>query len=55
MLAIHSIDGQQWEKILHGVPPHLYGVVAAFARDHARVWAGVADQLENQATELAVG
>jgi transposase len=55
MLALHSMDGQQWERILHGVPPHLYSVVAALARDHARVWAGFADHLESQATELAAG
>lgn len=55
MLAMYSIDGQQWERILHGIPPHLYTVVAAFARDHARVWAGLAAHLENQATELAAG
>ncbi|WP_434088561.1 winged helix-turn-helix transcriptional regulator [Amycolatopsis japonica] len=53
MLAMHSMDGQEWERILHGVPPHLYGVVAGFARDHARVWAGFADHLENRATDLA--
>ncbi|WP_081736413.1 ParB/RepB/Spo0J family partition protein [Amycolatopsis orientalis] len=55
MLAMHSIDGQEWERILRGVPPHLYGVVAGFARDHARVWAGFADHLENRATDLAAG
>nr|ADU56085.1 hypothetical protein CA878-7 [uncultured organism CA878] len=55
MLAMHSIDGQEWERILQGVPPHLYSVVAAFARDHARVWAGFADHLENRATDLAAG
>lgn len=55
MLSMHSMDGQEWERILHGVPPHLYGVVAGFARDHARVWAGFADHLENQVTELAAG
>nr|WP_281400969.1 helix-turn-helix domain-containing protein [Amycolatopsis umgeniensis] len=55
MLTMHSIDGQEWERILHGVPPHLYGVVAGFARDHARVWAGFADHLENRATDLAAG
>jgi len=53
MLAMHSMDGQEWERILHGVPPHLYGVVAGFARDHARVWAGFADHLEHRATDLA--
>ncbi|QKN67378.1 streptomycin biosynthesis protein [Amycolatopsis sp. WAC 01375] len=53
MLAMHSIDGQEWERILRGVPPHLYGVVAGFARDHARVWAGFADHLESRATDLA--
>ncbi|RSN17567.1 helix-turn-helix domain-containing protein [Amycolatopsis roodepoortensis] len=53
MLAMHSMDGQEWERILHGVPPHLYGVVAGFARDHARVWAGFADHLESRATDLA--
>ncbi|WP_268744782.1 ParB/RepB/Spo0J family partition protein [Amycolatopsis decaplanina] len=55
MLTMHSIDGQEWERILQGVPPHLYGVVAGFARDHARVWAGFADHLENRATDLAAG
>ncbi|WP_409491170.1 ParB/RepB/Spo0J family partition protein [Amycolatopsis sp. cmx-11-12] len=55
MLSMHSMDGQEWERILHGVPPHLYGVVAGFARDHARVWAGFADHLENRATDLATG
>ncbi|OXM48607.1 streptomycin biosynthesis protein [Amycolatopsis alba DSM 44262] len=55
MLSMHSMDGQEWERILHGVPPHLYGVVAGFARDHARVWAGFADHLENRATNLAAG
>ncbi|RSN30133.1 streptomycin biosynthesis protein [Amycolatopsis sp. WAC 04169] len=55
MLTMHSIDGQEWERILRGVPPHLYGVVAGFARDHARVWAGFADHLENRATDLATG
>ncbi|PPK68801.1 Homeodomain-like domain-containing protein [Actinokineospora auranticolor] len=53
MLAMHSMDGQEWERILRGVPPHLYGVVAAFARDHARVWAGFADHLENRATDVS--
>jgi ParB-like chromosome segregation protein Spo0J len=55
MLAMHTIDGQEWERILHGVPPHLYGVVAGFARDHAKVWAEFADHLENRATDLAAG
>ncbi|WP_456320201.1 winged helix-turn-helix transcriptional regulator [Nocardia terpenica] len=55
MLVMHSIDEHQWVRILHGVPPHLYNVVAGFARDHARVWAGFADHLENQATDLAAG
>jgi transposase len=55
MLTMHSIDGQEWERILQGVPPHLYGVIAGFARDHARVWAEFADHLENRATDLAAG
>jgi ParB-like chromosome segregation protein Spo0J len=55
MLAMHSIDGQEWGRILHGVPPHLCGVVAGFAKDHSRVWAEFADQLENRATDLAAG
>lgn len=55
MLAMHSIDGHEWERILHGVPPHLCGVVAGFARDHARVWTEFADLLENRATDLAAG
>jgi transposase len=55
MLAMHSIDGQDWERILHGVPPHLCSVVAGFARDHARVWTEFADRLENRATDLAAG
>ncbi|WET80947.1 helix-turn-helix domain-containing protein [Amycolatopsis sp. QT-25] len=53
MLSLHSIDGQEWERILHGVPPHLYGVIAGFAKDHARVWSEFAGRLENQATDLA--
>jgi ParB-like chromosome segregation protein Spo0J len=55
MLAMHSIDGQEWGRILRGVPPHLCGVVAGFARDHARVWAEFADHLEDRATDLAAG
>ncbi|GAA2591620.1 ParB/RepB/Spo0J family partition protein [Streptomyces axinellae] len=53
MLTVHSIDGQEWERILHNVPPHLYSVVAEFAREHARVWTGFADSLDNWATSLA--
>lgn len=55
MLAMHSIDGQEWGRILHGVPPHWGSVVAGFARDHARVWAEFADRLENRTTDLAAG
>ncbi|RSM50660.1 streptomycin biosynthesis protein [Amycolatopsis balhimycina DSM 5908] len=55
MLTMHSMDGQEWERILQGVPPHLHGVIAGFARDHARVWAEFADHLESRATELAAG
>ncbi|GAA4525487.1 winged helix-turn-helix transcriptional regulator [Amycolatopsis samaneae] len=55
MLAMHSMDGQEWERILRGVPPHLYGVVAGFARNHARVWAGFADRLEGGPADLAAG
>lgn len=55
MLAMQSIDGHEWERILHGVPPHLCSVVAGFARDHAQVWAEFADCLEGRATELAAG
>ncbi|MCS7477870.1 ParB/RepB/Spo0J family partition protein [Umezawaea endophytica] len=55
MLAMHSLDGQEWGRILHGVPPHLCGVVAGFARDHVRVWGTFADHLENRATDLAAG
>ncbi|MCX4970721.1 ParB N-terminal domain-containing protein [Streptomyces sp. NBC_00654] len=53
MLAMHSIDGQEWERILHRVPPHLYSVIAEFAREHARVWTGFADRLENRVASLA--
>ncbi|MGR4854900.1 ParB N-terminal domain-containing protein [Streptomyces violaceus] len=53
MLAMHSIDGQEWERILHRVPPHLYNVIAEFAREHAQVWTGFAECLENWATSLA--
>ncbi|MEV5124714.1 ParB N-terminal domain-containing protein [Streptomyces decoyicus] len=53
MLIMHSIDGQEWERILHRIPPHLYSVVAEFAREHARVWTGFADRLENRVTSLA--
>jgi len=52
MLAMHSIDRQEWERILQGVPPHLCSVVAGFARDHAQVWTEFADRLENRATDL---
>lgn len=55
LLAMHSIDGREWGKLLHGVPPHWGSVVAGFARDHARVWAEFADRLENRATDLAAG
>ncbi|WP_373308610.1 winged helix-turn-helix transcriptional regulator [Amycolatopsis bartoniae] len=55
MLAMHSIEGQEWGRILHGVPPHLCGVVAGFAKDYARVWAEFADRLENRATDVAAG
>lgn len=55
LLAMHTIDGQEWGRILHGVPPHLCGVVAGFAREHARVWEEFADHLENRATDLAAG
>nr|WP_084433293.1 ParB N-terminal domain-containing protein [Kibdelosporangium aridum] len=55
MFAMHSIDGQEWGRVLHGVPPHLCSVVAGFARDHARVWAEFADRLENRASDLAAG
>nr|AGS49943.1 transcriptional regulator [uncultured bacterium esnapd26] len=53
MLTMHSIDGQEWERILHRVPPHLYGVIAEFAREHARVWTECADRLENWVATLA--
>ncbi|MGW1605879.1 ParB/RepB/Spo0J family partition protein [Streptomyces eurythermus] len=53
MLTMHSIDEQEWEKILHRVPPHLYSVIAEFARDHARLWTGFADRLENLVVTLA--
>jgi len=52
MLVMHSIEGGQWVRISRAVPPHLHRVVAAFARDHARVWAGFADFLESQAIEV---
>ncbi len=55
MLAMHSMDGQEWGRILHGVPPHWSSVVAGFARDHARVWAEFADRLDDRATDLAAG
>lgn len=55
MFAMHSIDGQEWGRILRGVPPHLCGVVAGFAKDHARVWAEFADRLENRANDVAAG
>nr|ACJ60984.1 TEG1 [uncultured soil bacterium] len=55
MLAMHSIDGQEWERILHGVPPYLCSVVAGFARDHAQVWTEFADRLENRVTDMAAG
>ncbi|MCI3928133.1 ParB/RepB/Spo0J family partition protein [Streptomyces sp. AN091965] len=53
MLIMHSIDGREWERILHRIPPHLYSVVAEFAREHARVWTGFADRLENRVTRVA--
>ncbi|QCX80570.1 hypothetical protein C9F11_34935 [Streptomyces sp. YIM 121038] len=53
MLIMHSIDGREWERILHRIPPHLYSVVAEFAREHARVWTGFADRLENWVTTVA--
>lgn len=53
MLAMHSLDGQEWERILQRIPPHLYGVIAELAREHARVWSGFADRLENWVTTLA--
>ncbi|MGW0537236.1 hypothetical protein [Streptomyces sp. NPDC003032] len=53
MLTMHSIDGQEWERILQRVPPHLYSVIAEFAREHARVWTGFADRLENRVASVA--
>lgn len=55
MLAMHSLDRQEWGRILHGVPPHWDNVVAGFARDYAQIWAEFADRLENRATDLAAG
>ncbi|MFI6318506.1 ParB/RepB/Spo0J family partition protein [Nonomuraea sp. NPDC050556] len=55
MLALHSIDGQEWERLLRGVPPHWDTVFARCARDHAQIWAAFADRLEGRATDLAAG
>jgi len=53
MLAMHSIDRQEWGRILSGVPLHWGSVVARFARDNAQVWSEFADHLEKQMIDLA--
>jgi hypothetical protein len=50
-LEVCAVDPQGWEQVLQNVPPHCTELVAAAARECARTWDKVAEDVQRRGDE----
>lgn len=53
LLNLHTLDTEEWERIVDRVPPHCGGVVAHLAKECAEMWAEFAERMQRKVAETA--
>jgi len=54
LLYAHSINTEEWEKIIQNIPLHCSSSVAQLARRNARMWRELAERLERKSDNICV-
>ncbi len=54
LLYIHSINTEEWEKLIQNIPPHCSSLVAQLARDYAQMWKELAERVESEVANVCV-
>ncbi|MFJ4671496.1 ParB/RepB/Spo0J family partition protein [Kitasatospora purpeofusca] len=53
LLNVHTINAQEWRRIIDNVPPHCSGIVAHLADEYAGMWSELALRLGRREAESA--